>query len=104
MQVLMQVLLWIQHLLVQLLLGLLHLLLKLLRLALHLHLELLTQRLKLLHVVVINGNGLVWHRLLCHLIQRRAHMVVVTHGMLMHLQAGTQCPPLCRRHTPERKD
>jgi len=95
-QVLMQLLLGIQHLLVQLLLGLLHLLLKLLRLALHLHLELLTQRLKLLHVVVVDGNGLMWHWLLRHLIQRLAHMVMVTHGMLMHLQAATECPSPCR--------
>jgi len=121
MQVLMQLLLGIQHLLVQLLLGLLHLLLKLLRLALHLHRELLTQRLKLLHVLlkllrlalhlhrelltqrlkllhvlVVDGNGLMWHWLLRHLIQRLAHMVMVTHGMLMHLQAATECPSPCR--------
>ncbi len=72
----------------KLLLRLLQLLLELqlLWLALHLHLKLLTQGLELLHLVVIYGNGLMRHWLLSHLIQWLAHMIMVIHWVLVHLQ------------------
>ena len=70
----------LMQLLLKVLLRLLEHLLEMLGLALHLHLE-------LLHVVVINGDGLMGHRLLSHLVQRLAPMVI--HGVLMHLQCAT---------------
>lgn len=83
MQLMLDVLLGLKQVLLQLLGCILHL--KLLWLAMHLHLKLLTERLELLHVMVINGDGLMWHRLLCHLVKGLAHMIMMIHGMLMHL-------------------
>jgi len=41
--------------------------------------------LKLLHVVMVNGHGLMRHWLLSHLVQRLAHMIMVIQRVLMHL-------------------
>lgn len=78
MQLMLQVLL-------QLLGSILHL--QLLWLPMHLHLKLLTKGLKLLHVVMVDGDRLMRHWLLCHLVERLADMVMMIHGMLVHLHS-----------------
>lgn len=85
MHVMLKMLLRLKQVLLQLLRWVLHL--ELLRLAMQLHLKLLTKGRKLLEMVVINGNGLMGHWLLCHLVERLADMTMVVHGMLVHLLA-----------------
>lgn len=89
MQVMLKMLLGLKQVLLQLLGCVLHL--KLLRVAMHLHLKLLTQGLKLLHVVMINSDRLMWHWLLGHLVERLAHMVMMIHGVLVHLHIHMLC-------------
>lgn len=96
MQLMLKMLLGLKQVLLQLLGCILHL--QLLRLAMHLHLKLLTQGLKLLHVMMINSNRLMWHWLLCHLVEGLTHMVVMIHGMLVHLHTHTH---IRLRHFPE---
>lgn len=51
--------------------------------SLQLHVKLLTKRLQLLQVMVINGNGLLSHGGLCHLIHL---LYLMVQGVLVHLQ------------------
>lgn len=85
-QLMLKVLLRLKQVLLQLLGGILHL--KLLWLAMHLHLKLLTKR-ELLHVMVVNGDGLMWHWLLGHLVEGLAPMIMMIHWMLVHLHTYT---------------